>query len=127
MMRHARPDAARSHADYTPIALMNFDPNAVFVRADSPIKDAKELLDAVKADPGKLKGSGTGQGGIWHLGLAGMLVDAKLPANGVTWVPSQGAAPGPAGPGRRRRRSRVGSLPEARSLIDAGQRASARC
>lgn len=61
---------------------------------DSPIKDVKGLLAAAKANPGKMKASGTGQGGIWHLGLAGMLVDAKLAGNAIGWVPSQGAAPG---------------------------------
>ena len=34
----------------------------------------KELADAIKAaPPGKLKASGTGQGGIWHLALVGWL------------------------------------------------------
>ena len=69
MMHHAGLTQL-SGADYTPLALMNFDANAIFVRADSPIKSAKELLDAARANPGKLKASGTGQGGIWHLGLA---------------------------------------------------------
>ncbi|MBX2806978.1 MAG: tripartite tricarboxylate transporter substrate binding protein [Hyphomicrobiales bacterium] len=81
-------------ADYTPIALYNFDPAGLHVRADSPWKTAQDLLDAVKANPGEHKGSGTGQGGIWHLALAGMLNDAGLAANAAPWVPSQGAASG---------------------------------
>src|SRR5690606_7303925 len=71
MMRHAGLTQL-SHKDFTPIALVNYDPNAVFVRTDSPIKTAQDLLDAAKANPGKMKSAGTGQGGIWHLGLAGM-------------------------------------------------------
>ena len=59
--------------DYTPIALMNIDPAGVTVRADSPYKNLNDLVNAVKANPGKFKASGTGQGGIWHLALAGML------------------------------------------------------
>ena len=119
MMKHAGltklgPD------DFTPLALVNYDPNAVFVRADSPIKDTKGLIEAAKANPGKLKASGTGQGGIWHLGLAGMLVDAKLPGNAVGWVPSQGAAPGPSGSGGRRRRYR--RLFAARGPVAGGSR-----
>ncbi|KQP13094.1 tripartite tricarboxylate transporter substrate binding protein [Pseudorhodoferax sp. Leaf267] len=93
MMRHVGLTQL-SGADYTPLALMNFDPNAVLVRADSPIKTAADLLAAAKANPGKLKASGTGQGGIWHLGLARWLVDNKLPGNAIGWVPSNGAAPG---------------------------------
>lgn len=78
---------------YTPIALYNADPAGVSVGVDSKFTNVKELLDAAKAAPGKMKGSGTGQGGIWHLALAGMLVDAGLDPNAIGWVPSQGAAP----------------------------------
>jgi len=120
MMRHAGLTKL-SGEDYTPLALMNFDANAVMVRADSPIKSAADLLAAAKANPGKLKASGTGQGGIWHLGLAQWLVDNKLPGNAIAWVPSQGAAPG-------LQDLLAGgidvvscSLPEARALIEAGK------
>jgi len=120
MMRHAGLTQL-GPSDYTPLALVNFDPNAVFVRSDSPIKDAKDLIEAARANPGKLKASGTGQGGIWHLGLAGMLVDAKLPGNAITWVPSQGAAPGLQDLVAGGVDVASCSLPEARALIDAGK------
>lgn len=80
--------------DYTPIALYNYDAAGVQVRADSEWNSAKDLIAAVKADPGKYKGSGTGQGGIWHLALAGMLDDSGVAADAAPWVPSKGAAPG---------------------------------
>ena len=44
--------------DYTPISLMNIDPAGVTVRADSPYKTVNDLLNAVKANPGKFKASG---------------------------------------------------------------------
>ncbi len=81
-------------ADYTPIALYNADPAGLQVRADSPWQTAQDLLDAVKANPGQHKASGTGQGGIWHLALAGMLDKAGIDPNAAPWVPSEGAAPG---------------------------------
>ena len=81
-------------ADYTPIALYNYDAAGIQVRADSEWNTAADLIAAVKADPGKHKGSGTGQGGIWHLALAGMLNDAGVSADAAPWVPSKGAAPG---------------------------------
>ena len=56
---------------------MNADPAAINVRADSPYKTVKDLLAAIKANPGKMKASGTGQGGIWHLAIAGLLKDQK--------------------------------------------------
>jgi len=80
--------------DYTPIALYNYDAAGFMVSADSPWTSAKEALDAVKANPGGHKGSGTGQGGIWHLALAGMLNTAGIAPDAAPWVPSKGAAPG---------------------------------
>ena len=60
----------------------------------SPYKTIKELADAIKAAPaGKIKASGTGQGGIWHLALVGWLTAMGLKADHVPWVPSNGAAP----------------------------------
>ena len=65
-------------ASYTPLALVNADPAGIQVRADAPYKTVQDLLAAIKANPGKLKASGTGQGGIWHLALAGLLRDQKI-------------------------------------------------
>jgi tripartite-type tricarboxylate transporter receptor subunit TctC len=120
MMRHAGLTKL-SHNDFSAIALVNFDPNAVMVRADSPIKDAKALIDAARANPGKLKASGTGQGGIWHLGLAGWLVESKVAGNAIAWVPSQGAAPGLQDLAAGGVDVVSASLPEGRSLIEAGK------
>ena len=80
--------------DYTPIALYNADAAGVLVRADSDWTSARDVLDAIAADPGAHKSSGTGQGGIWHLAMAGMLNAADLPPDASPWVPSDGAAPG---------------------------------
>jgi len=81
----------------------------------------KELLAAIKANPGKMKASGTGQGGIWHLAIAGLLKEQGIDPSALPWVPSQGAAPG--------MQDLVAggvdvvpcSLPEARAMIDAGK------
>ena len=75
-------------------ALVNADPAGIQVRADAPYKTVNDLLAAIKANPGKLKASGTGQGGIWYLALAGLLRDQKIDPAAVPWVPSNGAAPG---------------------------------
>ncbi len=106
---------------YAPIALYNIDPAGVQVSADSPYKNVGDLLAQAKANPGKLKGSGTGQGGIWHLALAGMLNAAGLQTSAVPWVPTDGAAPSlkelVAGGVDVVTCSRV----EAQSMIDAGK------
>ena len=107
---------------YTPLALMNVDPPGVQVNAGSPYKNIKALADAIKAAPaGKFKASGTGQGGIWHLALAGWLRDAKVDPASVPWVPSNGAAPGLQDLVAGGIEFAPVSLPEARSLIDAGK------
>ena len=107
--------------DYTPIGVVNADPAGINVRADSTYKSVKDLLAAVKANPGKFKASGTGQGGIWHLALAGMLKDQGLDPASVPWVPSNGAAPGLQDLVSGGVEVVPCSIPEARSLIDAGK------
>ena len=108
-------------ASYTPIGLVNVDPAGLSVAADSPYKTATDLIAAIKANPGKLKASGTGQGGIWHLALAGMLRDMKIDPAAVPWVPSNGAAPGLQDMVAGGVQIAPVSPPEARSLIDAGK------
>jgi tripartite-type tricarboxylate transporter receptor subunit TctC len=120
MLKHAGLTQL-TYADYTPLALMNIDPAGVTVKADAPYKNMADLIAAVKANPGKLKASGTGQGGIWHLALAGMLRDLKLDPATVPWVPSNGAAPAMTDLAAGGIDFVTCSLPEARALIDAGK------
>lgn len=108
-------------ASYTPIGLVNADPAGIQVRSDAPFKTVNELLAAIKANPGKFKASGTGQGGIWHLAIAGLLRDQKIDPASVPWVPSNGAAPGLQDMIAGGVDIAPVSLPEARSLIDAGK------
>ena len=108
-------------ASYTPIGLVNADPAGIQVRADAPYKTVQELLAAIKSNPGKFKASGTGQGGIWHLAIAGLLRDQKIDPATVPWVPSNGAAPGLQDMVAGGVEIAPVSLPEARSLIDAGK------
>jgi putative tricarboxylic transport membrane protein len=52
------PDVKVSYKDMTPITLLGLDPNLVVVRADSPFKTIKDLLDFAKANPNKVKQAG---------------------------------------------------------------------
>jgi tripartite-type tricarboxylate transporter receptor subunit TctC len=110
-----------SPTDFTGLGLMNIDPAAVTVRADSPYKTLDDLVKAIKANPGKFKASGTGQGGIWHLALAGMLKDLKVDVGAAPWVPSNGAAPAMNDLAAGGIEFVTCSLPESRALIDAGK------
>lgn len=120
-MMHHQKLTELNPTSYTPIALVNLDPAGFQVRADSTYKTMADVVAAVKANPGKFKASGTGQGGIWHLALAGWLRDAKIDPATVPWVPSNGAAPGLQDLVAGGVEFVPCSLPEARSLIDAGK------
>ena len=120
-MLHWQGLTTLSYKDYTPLALMNIDPAGVQVRADSPYKDVKEMVADIKKNPGKFKASGTGQGGIWQLAMAGMLDSMGVDPASVPWVPSNGAAPGLQDLVAGGVAVVPCSIPEARSLIDAGR------
>lgn len=121
-MMHWQGLTELSGADYTPLALFNEDPPGVNVSTDSDYQTLDDLMKAIKeSEPGDLKASGTGQGGIWHVALGGMLQAAGLPADQIQWVPSQGAAPGLQDLVAGGVDVVTSSVPEAKSLIDAGK------
>jgi len=107
---------------YTPLALMNSDPPGVQVKSDSPWRTLKQLADAIKAAPaGRMTASGTGQGGIWHLALAGWMRGMGLAPDHVRWVPSNGAAPAMQDLAAGGIDVVTCSVPEARAMIEAGR------
>lgn len=106
---------------YTPLGLYNSDPAAIFVNAKSDYADIGALLAALKgAEDRAMKGSGSAQGGVNHLALAGMLMAAGMPAERVAWVPSEGAAPGLQDLAAGGVDMATASLPEAAALMEAG-------
>jgi tripartite-type tricarboxylate transporter receptor subunit TctC len=120
-MMHWQGLTELTYEDYTPLALYNADPAGLQVRADSEWDSAQAVLDAVKASPGEHKASGTGQGGIWHLALAGMLQEAGIAPDAAPWVPSQGAAPGLQDMVAGGVDIVTCSVPEAQALLEAGR------
>lgn len=108
--------------DFTVAAIVNADAGGVIVAKDSPYQSAQELLDAIKAgETGALKASGTGQGGIWHLGLVGWLLAEDVDTAKVPWVPNQGAGPSMQDLVAGGVDFTTNSLAEGRNLIDAGE------
>lgn len=110
-----------TYREFTPVALLNIDPAGVQVAATSEWKTLKQLLDYVKANPGKAMASGTGKGGIWDLARAGMLKTAGIPIDAMPWVPSTGAATGLQELVAGGVKVVTASLVEGRPLIDAGK------
>lgn len=56
-----------SYADFSPIAAIASDPKVVVVSKDSPYATIQDLLDDIKANPGKIQMSYTGPGGSGHI------------------------------------------------------------
>jgi tripartite-type tricarboxylate transporter receptor subunit TctC len=110
-----------TYRDITPIALVNADPAVINVRTDSQWKTYKDLEGYVRKNPGKLKDSGTGQGGIWHLAMAGWLKAIGLSPEAIKWIPSKGAAPALQDLMAGGIDMSTCSLPEAATLIEAGK------
>jgi tripartite-type tricarboxylate transporter receptor subunit TctC len=110
-----------SAKSFTAIGGVNFDPAAITVGASSPWKTYPEFADYVKANPGKIKNSGTGVGGIWHLGQGAWLTAIGLPADAISWIPSEGAAPALQDLAAGGIDMTSCSLPEAASMINAGK------
>jgi len=118
-MMHWMGLAQVNYKDMKGVALVNFDPAAVTVRMDAPWKTLKELEDYVRANPGKLKASGTGKGGSWDLARAGWLKMIGIPQGAMPWVPSNGAAPAMQELVAGGIDVVTCSLPEARAMIEA--------
>ena len=83
--------------DYTPIAMTQMNPNVLIVRADSPYKNVKDLLDAIKAKPGKLKFSHAGAGSIHYFGVHLLLKTAGLGNDSAIAIPYKGGSKSMAG------------------------------
>jgi tripartite-type tricarboxylate transporter receptor subunit TctC len=118
---HWRQMTNISHRDFAPIALVNRDAAAVFVRSDAPWQTLRDVEQAIRAAPGTLRASGTATAGIWHLALAGWLSAVNLDPTNVIWVSIAGAAPSLQELVAGGIDLVVCSLPEARGLLDAGR------
>lgn len=58
------------HADLTPIAVLVVDHSVISVRADSPIKTMRDMVDRLKTDPEALAFGMVARGGPNHLALS---------------------------------------------------------
>jgi tripartite-type tricarboxylate transporter receptor subunit TctC len=79
--------------NFAPVAQLNGDAAALFVRKDAPWLTLPDLLTHIRESSGKLKMSGTSTGGAWDLARSGLLLAAGIPPSDVIWAPTQGSAP----------------------------------
>ncbi len=120
-MLHWRGLTNITYEDYQPLVKVNQDNAALFVRKDAPWDNLQELEEAIRENPGLLQASGTAFGGVWHVSLAGWLLEAGFPADAVTWISINGSAPSLQELVAGGVDIVVCSFPEARSLYDAGE------
>ncbi|WP_251978648.1 tripartite tricarboxylate transporter substrate binding protein [Salinicola avicenniae] len=121
-MMHWQGLTQLTYEDYTPIAQINYDYAGIQVAADGPFSSVESLVEQIREEPaGTYNASGTGQGGVWHLAFAGFLLDQGMEPQRVSWIPSQGAAPAMTEMAAGSIDIVPSSVPEGRSMIDAGK------
>lgn len=76
--------------DFTMISLLDFNPVVCVVKPDSPYKTIKDLIDGIKANPGKLNYATAGPGTTQHLAVEVMLRDVGLPSSAAMMIPYKG-------------------------------------
>ncbi|WP_425329920.1 Bug family tripartite tricarboxylate transporter substrate binding protein [Terrirubrum flagellatum] len=74
----------------TPIARLTAEAEVIVVPANSPIKDAKDLAAAVKADPAKVTWAGGSAGGVDHIMAALFAGAVGADASKINYVPFSG-------------------------------------
>jgi tripartite-type tricarboxylate transporter receptor subunit TctC len=76
--------------DFAPISLITSFPNVLVVRGDFPANNVKELIEVVKANPGKFTYASSGYGGSLHLAAELFRLTTKTD---IVHVPYTGSAP----------------------------------
>lgn len=75
-----------SHADMTPLALLLVEHTLITVKADSPIKSMRDLVEQLRKDPESLTVGIVSRGGANHLALSQALKSAGVDARRVKAV-----------------------------------------
>jgi tripartite-type tricarboxylate transporter receptor subunit TctC len=76
--------------DFAPVVYFGYAPLLIFTNPALPVKNPKELLEYIKANPGRVNWGSSGTGSSLHIGLA--LFQAATGVS-VTHIPYKGSAP----------------------------------
>jgi tripartite-type tricarboxylate transporter receptor subunit TctC len=76
--------------DFEPIIYVSAVPNILVVPADSPFKTVQDVIDAARANPGKLNYGSAGVGSSQHLAAVQFAMAAKV---NIQHVPYKGTSP----------------------------------
>ncbi len=77
--------------DLEPLCQAVSVPLLLAVQADAPWKTFQELVDYMKQNPGKIRGSSTGVGSVGHFGYEVIRLETR---GEINMIPFKGAAPG---------------------------------
>jgi len=77
--------------DLEPVCSAVSVPLLIAVQPDAPWKSIQELVDYMKKNPGKIRGSSTGVGSVGHFGYEVIRIEA---GGEISMIPYKGAAPG---------------------------------
>ena len=84
---HINARIALSYRDFTPLAILLTEYIAFAVRADSPIKSGKDLIETLRKNPGSLSlALSSATGGTHHLSFGLPLQSAKIDMKPLKWV-----------------------------------------
>ncbi len=67
IVKPMQKDVGFKTEDITTVHMFHYTPDAIVVRADSPFKTLQDLIDAAKAEPGKVTMAGSGKGTSNHI------------------------------------------------------------
>ncbi len=90
LQQHVKKLPYDTTKDFVTVAQMNSNDASLIVRADSPFKTLKDLVDFAKANPGKLKFSHSGVWGAVHVPAMQFFKEVDIK---VTMVPYKGGGP----------------------------------
>ena len=76
--------------DFTFISLLDFNPVVCVVKPDAPYKTMKDLIEAIRANPGKLNYATAGPGTTQHLAVEVILSQIGLPSTAAMMIPYKG-------------------------------------
>ncbi|MDA1090780.1 MAG: tripartite tricarboxylate transporter substrate binding protein [Proteobacteria bacterium] len=90
LQQHVKKLPYDTNKDFVSVAQLNSNDASLIVRADSPFKTLKNLVDFAKANPGKLKFAHSGVWGAVHVPAVRLFKEAGIK---VTMVPYKGGGP----------------------------------
>ena len=73
--------------EFTFISLLDLNPMVCAVKSDSPYKSLKDLIQAIRSEPGKLNYATAGPGTSQHLSVEILLNAANLSSSAATMIP----------------------------------------